>query len=458
MVAFRAGAVLLAVLATQYHVAAAVEASADRERQLLDRVEAIVARDGPYAASLLEPLTGLTVLYQDGDEHGPALVAIERSLQVVRVNSGLHTLEQVPLLMQKLRSEEARHDDAAVWELEQATLALLRRHPDDLRTAPMLRAIADRQMDTLHEYLYGERPPEVVYGCFYKEWPTADEGGCTAGSRQTVVRGMLAEAQRNYAEAIAVMLRHGLYNDELHELEMELLDGINLFRLLYESPGQGSAALIPGVFGATHMEPWRSRVAPVAALATWDLPFFSVGSRGEVAIDHLGTSQLHLMQPYYRGRLSLLRLHAYAVAGSRPPVEQAGAVAEIADWDLLYSHNGLAVEGYEAAYAMLRNAGVSTESLDELFSPPTPVVLPAFEPNPLARDATRPETGHIDVAFTITKYGRGRDVEIREAVNATEAARAGLVTLIKQSRFRPRPTAGRFGVDSLVAVRYGVYD
>ena len=47
-----------------------------------------------------------------------------------------------------------------------------------------------------------------------------------------------------------------------------------------------------------------------------------------------------------------------------------------------------------------------------------------FEPNPLARDETRPATGHIDVAFTITKYGRGRDVEIRDAANATEAAQA----------------------------------
>lgn len=468
MVSFRArqspsiggmpAAVLLVVLAAHDQVAAAVDAGADREQQLLDRVQAILARDGAYSTSLLAPLTELGLLYQDGDQHGLALVAIERALQVVRVNDGLHTLDQVPLLMQKLRSEEARYNDAAVWELEQDVLALLRRHPDDLRTAAMLREIANRQMDTLHEYLDGQRPPEVVYGCFYKEWPSAGEGGCTAGSRQTVVRGMLAEAQRNYADAITVMLRHGLYNDELNELERELLGGVNLFRLLYETRSESSAVLIPGVFGAMRMEPWRSRMAPVIALATWDLPLFSVGSRDEVAIESLGTSQPHLMRPYYRGRLSLLRLHAYAVASSSPPLAQASAVAQVADWDLLYSRNGLAVEAYEAAYAMLRNAGVPTESIDKLFSPSTPVVLPAFEPNPLARGETQPETGHIDVAFTITKYGRGRDVEIREAVNATEAAQAGLVTLIKQSRFRPRPMAGRFGVDSLVAVRYGVYD
>ena len=185
---------------------------------------------------------------------------------------------------------------------------------------------------------------------------------------------------------------------------------------------------------------------------------FTVGSRGEVAIDELGKHQSHLMLPYYRGRMSLLRLHAYAVASSSPPLAQASAVAGVADWDLLYSHNGLALEGYEAAYAMLQNAGVPAESIEEVFSPSTPILLPAFEPNPLACDAARLETGHIDAAFTITKYGRGRDVEIREAVSADDAVQAGLVARIKQSRFRPRPMGGRFGADSPVVLRYCVYD
>jgi hypothetical protein len=89
--------------------------------------------------------------------------------------------------------------------------------------------------------------------------------------------------------------------------------------------------------------------------------------------------------------------------------------------------------------------------------PELPVVLPAFQPNPLARDETKEAIGHIDVEFDVTKYGRGRDVEILDAANATRDAQDRLVRLIATSRFRPRPVAGTFGRASRVAVRYYLY-
>jgi hypothetical protein len=66
----------------------------------------------------------------------------------------------------------------------------------------------------------------------------------------------------------------------------------------------------------------------------------------------------------------------------------------------------------------------------------------------------QPPTGHVDVAFAITKYGRARNVEILDATNATEADQADLVGLLKSSRFRPRLTDGEFADASPVVVRY----
>jgi hypothetical protein len=85
-------------------------------------------------------------------------------------------------------------------------------------------------------------------------------------------------------------------------------------------------------------------------------------------------------------------------------------------------------------------------------------VLPAFQPNPLARDESKDATGHIDVAFDITKYGRGRAVDILDAANVTRDAQERLVALIMNSRFRPRPSDGAFDRASRVAMRYYVYD
>jgi hypothetical protein len=430
---------------------------ADREQELIEQIEEIVSRDGPYSTDLLEPFKGLVLLYEEYGDHRFALVTLERALHVVRVNHGLHTLDQVPWVMQKIRHEEARGNHAEVWELEQDLLRLIRRHPGDVRTAPMLRQVADRQMATLREYLDGQKTPEAVYGCFYKQWPAADGGSCNAGSRKTVVQGMLAEAQRNYADAIAVMLGHGLYDSgELRELEMELLRGVELVRSLYA--GGYSMPMVPSALSAEHLEPWRGRMAPLIELAGWGLEYSSDEASDRETHRRLATKHSRLMETYSRGRQSLWRLYAYEAASSGPPLAQAQALADIADWDLLHSRNGLALEGYEAAYAMLQKAGVPVASIAEVFAPATPVVLPAFNGNPLAPDPTLTATGHIDVAFTITKYGRSRDVEIREAVNATDDARERLRDLINSSRFRPRLTDGVFADTTPVAFRYYLHE
>jgi hypothetical protein len=87
-----------------------------------------------------------------------------------------------------------------------------------------------------------------------------------------------------------------------------------------------------------------------------------------------------------------------------------------------------------------------------------PVVLPSFEPNPLARDETRVTTGHIDVSFAVTKYGNADDIEILGAANADARARTDLIALLKSSRFRPRYAGARDADTTPVEVRYYLQD
>ncbi len=452
-----AAALTLAALGSSHHATAVESDSA--EQALLDQIQEILSRDGPYARDLVSPLTNLALLYREGDDDSFALATLERAVQVVRINDGLYALEQVPLVRQLIRIEAARGNHSGAWEREQSLLALLRRHPDDLRTVPVLREIAGKQMAVLGAVLAGERPPEVFLGCFYKQWPT-DAGSCHAGSKKTVVQGMLAEAQRNYADAIRVMLRQGLYgSDDLRALELDVLRGVDLLRSrYYERGAYRPVPMVPGYMRATGIEPWRSRTAPIVELAQWELPYPSASPLESDDGDHVGTKHVHLMDPYYRGRQSLRRLYAYGAASSGSSVGQADAVVQIADWDLLYSRNGKAVESYAVAHAMLEQTGASKASIEQLFAPSTPVVLPAFQPNPLASDATRSPTGHIDVAFEITKYGRGRAVEVLDVANATDAAKQRLLALIKGKRFRPRLMDGAFADATPVRMRYYLYE
>ena len=457
----RIAVTLAALVLAAFTPPVVAESNADDD-PLINQIQEILSRDGPYSLELLTPLSRLGLLYQEGEDYSLALVTLERARHIVRVNNGLHSIEQVPLLRQLINIEEARGNAEGAWDREQDLLTLLRRHPDDVRTAPALREIADKQMEVLAAVIAGERPPEVVLGCYYKQWPTSADGSCTAGSKSTVVQGMLAEAQRNYLDAIAVMLRQGLYDsDELRALETEVLRGVDLMRTRYASAR--AVPLAPPYAGSGGIEPWRSRMASVAQLAAWDLPYPDERPLEGDALDsgaesNFVTKHAHIMDPYHRGRQSLRRLYAYNAASEGSSLQQADAVVQMADWDLLYSHNSQAIESYELAHAILERDGAAVSSVEKLFGPPTPVVLPAFQPNPLARDETRAEKGYIDVEFEITKYGRGRAVEILDNANATHAAKQDLMALIRSSRYRPRLTEGAFAEATPVRMRYYLYE
>ena len=202
-----------------------------------------------------------------------------------------------------------------------------------------------------------------------------------------------------------------------------MLRGVDLVRLEYEEERSRIGTpmpLVPSYIGTDSIEPWRSRMAPVVDLASWQLPYPTHGLAGRRRQPTVEAKHVRIMDPYHRGRQSLRRLYAYGASSSSTPLSQADAAVQIADWDLLYSHNGEAVTRYELAYAMLVEARVPQASIEQMFSPPIPVVLPAFQPNPLARDETRSVTGHIDVAFEITKFGRGRSIDVLDAAERDE--------------------------------------
>jgi hypothetical protein len=389
-------------------------ASGDVEREMVDRVERIEARGGPRSADLIGPLRALSLVYEESGDHALAAAAIDRAWDLVRINFGVQSLDQVPLIQRRIEIERARGNLAEVWNLEQTLLVLARRHPDDVRTIAILREIADERMDILERYVDGEFPPQVVFGCYYdagrREPILAADAGtvlgeCLSGSRSVVVRSILWEAQMDYSDAIKVGLRNDLYSsDVLRELEMDLVRSSFLYGAMYEDG-----------------------------------------------------------RDYALGRESLRRLAAYEAAGAAPPLTRIEALIQIADWDILYSRSRnlqkSALGIYERAVRRLRQSGQTGASIEEIFAPDMPVVLPAFLPNPLVSEATEDSIGFIDVAFDVTKEGKGRKIEILETTtSSTRAAEKRIAQLIKDSRFRPRLVDGQFADSSRVVVRYYLND
>jgi hypothetical protein len=349
------------------------------------------------SADLIEPLKTLALRHQEDGSHAVAAALIERALEVIRVNYGLHSLEQAPVILQSIDIEQARDNHGEVWALEQVLLNLARRHPHDLATVTVLREIADRRMDSLQRYIAGDYLPEIVIGCYYQyRRLSVVHEGCTSGSKGVAARNLLLDARKYYEDAIAVFRHHELYSsDELRELEMKLIR-INYFY------GDGGSPL----------------------------------SR------------------YEHGKDSFRRLIHYDVESSAL-LSQIDSLVQLADWELMHSNNALALNGYRHAYELLAREDVPRESIEQLFSPKTPTVLPAFLPNPLVSVQTPQSTGFVDAAFAINRYGKSRHIEILDTTsNASKTARRRLTRLISLSRFRPRTQDGRFDGKSRVVLRY----
>ncbi len=78
--AHRTLAVAVLAIATVAASQPASEPAADRERQIVERIEREQAQNGESSERLVEPLSDLAVLYQDRGESALAGAALERAL------------------------------------------------------------------------------------------------------------------------------------------------------------------------------------------------------------------------------------------------------------------------------------------------------------------------------------------------------------------------------------------
>jgi hypothetical protein len=242
-------------------LARAAAASDESLERIVDAILGEQAKNGPYSADLIAPLTELTLLYEERGQHDLAAAVNEQARQAMRANYGLHTLDQAPLLRQALHSADERGDPVTAWELERDLLDLVQRHPEDLRTTPILRELGDRRVELMERYLGGERPAELYLGGYYGE-------GKLGGSRGDAARKMLADGLTRYFDAIRVFHRNELYgSDELRELEWELVRGS--YRGGFYTAGRNALRRILS-YDVARSEPWLVRVETLIHIADWE--------------------------------------------------------------------------------------------------------------------------------------------------------------------------------------------
>jgi hypothetical protein len=365
------------------------------------RLQASIDREqsenGPRSRALIDLYMTLGLAHQEHGEQGRAAEAFQHALEVKRANDGLYNLEQAPMLGRLQASQAASGNLAAAGLLEKTLLRLASANPLDPRSVQIWREFGDRQLAAYERYLAGDRPPpalEVHVGVAMG--PGAAPAAVPSGGG-----GSLWMARGSYSQAIRNILRRGEYgNEELPELEHELIRTYYLEAERIRDGGNGNPAML-----------------------------------------------------FARGEQGYERLAAYIDLNGGTALEQARALVDLADWHLLFSHNGEAIERYDAAYQILLDARTPEAVIRQIFPTDRPVLLPAFQPSPFESDGSLAGDRYVDLKFEVSKYGVSRRVRVSGSSGSGDAVEKDAVSIVARNRFRPQPTASD-AHEAIYRVRY----
>jgi hypothetical protein len=356
---------------------------------------------GPYSDSLAEPLAALALHYRGQADYTQAERLYRRALHVVRVNDGLYSERQIPILRELLNTY---------------------RVAGDMET-----------LDERYEYffrLYGKgRPPftdiRLRAALEYLRW-----------QREALRLQLGDEAERRLLQ--------------LYELNGDLLDAT-----------AADPAVDPALYRNLALSQLRNLyliqdlIAPKTEKVSGAPPTLPIG--GDWSEQELGQYRLETIQRSAINRGSRLLEELLARQPADAIEERARLELELADW---YQWNGSErkAEGrYARVEELLRDAGLDGLLRDWLGEP---VELPdngAFwQPVPAGEDEQQPVV--VQASFDVSASGRARDIEVRIKREEDSGAASGLRRKLSRTRFRPYFSDGEARAVTRLSRTYEIID
>lgn len=347
-------------------------------REQLDQLE---LAGGPYAYTLAEPLADLARLSQQNGDIAAAQRLYERALHVVRINEGLYSEQQVPILQQLFASY---------------------RQAGDMETL-------DGRYDYFFRLYGGGKPPYTALrlnaALEYMRW-----------QREALLIGL------GGGGAARLMA--------LFDLNQQVLD------LAAQDPAVSESsyrALVLSQLRNLYLVQDRHRPALEDASA----PPISLGAAGWTQQD-INEHRLQSIQrkAISRGRELLQELIDRTPAGQ--PVELASIYLELADWNQWNDRRADALAAYTQVAELLQQAD-RPALLNEWLG--APQELPAN--GAFLRPAAALEEGAVMQArFDVSTEGRALNILVSAASEADEGKAGRFRRALSRVRFRPSYTGG----------------
>ena len=346
-------------------------------------------RHGVYDYRLVPQLTGIGLSLQGQGEHGPAIDAFKRALHLSRINEGLHSLGQVPILTHLIDSYSAINE----WELA-----------------------SDKQayVFDLQKRNYGSRDPRLLE-------PIG-----------RMIRWHLKAYWNNWEE-VEDPVEHLLKARRLNQLAINIIesnfgsDDLRLSDALYE-------------YALTNYELARFSVTGSASFRG---PEFGPHRRTNISYDDDDAFRdAFSVNGYGDGRKALeKRADIYDKNPDLPIQDKALALVELGDWYLAFGKPDSAMRVYRQVHERFSAHDDTREIVEQLFGQPQALQFEYPEKQEfLMRDGG--SEGFVKAEFNVTPSGYARNIKIVES-NPPDFMDSTVRKTIRAARYRPRIIDGK---------------
>jgi len=380
--------------------AASNVASGPHELEYQQQVAEREITGGPYADALAEPLAALALAYRNAGELEEAERLYRRALHIVRVNDGLYSERQVPILRELLDTYRISGDMQTLDERYEYFFRLYGKGQPpytDIRLRAALEYLR-WQREALRLKLGGEDPRRLM-GLYE-------------------LNAELLQAVAQDLEADPILYRN---------LALGQLRNLYLIQDAIKSDAEKTGSL---------------QTKPILA-SEW-----TEKDIGQYRLETIQRGALH------RGTSLLENL--IVRAGDAPVEQRARLQLELADWYQWNNKERLAGEGYSEVIRLLVESG-NEATLQEWLD--QPVELPdngAFWQPQVLQDGQRRIV--IQASYDVSERGRANNIETRAPTEEDSSIARRLKRKLSGIRFRPRYRDGQAQPATRLARDYELID
>jgi tetratricopeptide (TPR) repeat protein len=435
------------------------------------RINDLQVNENPYSAILREQYDALGTLLQETGDHEAAITAFESAMHIDRVNEGLYTLKQIPLVEKIIASHETLGNSSEVndfhaylFYLQQKTYA-----EDDPR---LLAAKEDWADWNVASYL--------KEGANYAASPSFNSGVSLSTAREEYIAVQRRDGSFAYVPRSQMLGAMGPMGSSLLDPTFLSTYGVDAERIVderlrtardyYEEIIKTKSAATEDDASATTNEAYRveHKLANVAYAVKAQLDDVEmVADPGSLYFNRVAqprTTPLIVTRGYTNNRDAL---EAIAEELENNPaatvVEKAQAWIHLGDWHVGFDHAARSDEVYGKAWNLLNAAGFDAAAIAAVFMPAPLVPVPAFVTHPYSRtlygigpDAPLEYQGHMDMTLDVSRYGdvSGMRIDTVYPETTSQTLRSELLDYLRRQKMRPAVVDGKTVKREDVRVRY----